>query len=162
MKGLTNESKKDDSILHQEPIIDYSKYAQPSNKLIFNGSSEKNSLQNSETKNNIILETTEEDFSMKTEDLCSSVGTIAVIENQVITVQQDLDLNDQIESMMMKQDGVWTCKACGKKSSQGKAVTRNHIESKHIDGISVPCGQCDKTFRSNNSFKMHIFKYHKH
>ena len=50
------------------------------------------------------------------------------------------------------------CKVCGKEGSW--TDIRNHIEARHIDGISVPCGLCGQVFSSRNALKVH--KYRKH
>ena len=49
------------------------------------------------------------------------------------------------------------CKICGK---EGKAtVIRNHIEANHLEGVSLPCNQCDKTFKSRNTLNQHIYTH---
>ena len=55
-------------------------------------------------------------------------------------------------------DGVFTCKVCGKTSNK-KFVLQNHMET-HIKGLSLPCQQCGKTFRSTASLKNHSYKFH--
>ena len=51
------------------------------------------------------------------------------------------------------------CKVCGKEDT----VThiRNHIESNHLEGISIPCEHCDKTFPSRNALAKHKSRFHK-
>ena len=38
------------------------------------------------------------------------------------------------------------CKVCGKEDR--RCNIKRHIESNHVEGISIPCSFCDKTFRS--------------
>ena len=45
------------------------------------------------------------------------------------------------------------CKACGKEGER-KAI-RDHIEVNHLEGISLPCNLCDKTFRSRQRMRKH-------
>ena len=42
----------------------------------------------------------------------------------------------------------WICNDCGKESSL--TIIRQHIESAHLEGISISCDYCDKTFSSRN------------
>ena len=49
------------------------------------------------------------------------------------------------------------CKICGKEG--GATVLRNHIEANHLEGVSIPCNQCDKTFRSRNALNQHIYTH---
>ena len=93
-------------------------------------------------------------------------GTVAIMgqyeHGSKVYLNNDLkELDDKIESMIEKQDNKWVCKICGKKATQGKADIRNHIEGKHIEGVSHPCKHCDKTFRSRHSVVNHVYKFHK-
>ena len=51
------------------------------------------------------------------------------------------------------------CKECGK---EGDATDiKRHIETNHLEGVSVPCNFCGKIFRSRNALSGHISKNHK-
>ena len=74
------------------------------------------------------------------------------------------ELDEQVKSMMensqnMIQDGkirirAKICKVCGK---EGRATTIiDHIEANHLDGVSLPCNNCEKTFRSRKAKRMHM------
>ena len=68
------------------------------------------------------------------------------------------ELDGQIETMMgrgenmIKGNGngdmvkVYVCKVCGKEGLQQQI--KRHIEANHIEGISIPCSLCEKTFKS--------------
>ena len=43
----------------------------------------------------------------------------------------------------------YVCKVCGKEGQ--KTNIKNHIECMHMEGISIPCNLCEKTFRSRNA-----------
>ena len=58
-----------------------------------------------------------------------------------------------------KQQTSSICKVCGKEGQQ--THISNHIEANHLEGISIPCDYCDKTFPSRNSFAKHKFRFHK-
>ena len=60
-------------------------------------------------------------------------------------------LEDQVKSLMEKgqnQSGTqkaYVCKVCGKEGYSSSI--KDHIERNHVEGIIVPCNQCEKTFR---------------
>ena len=77
---------------------------------------------------------------------------------------QELDrkCNAMMEKTLKKRaDGlpVYRCIVCGKEAKSGDL--KNHIETNHLDGISIPCNICEKTFRSRDSFGKHLRHFHK-
>ena len=69
------------------------------------------------------------------------------------------EIEQKIEELTDRIDGVWTCKVCGKTSGR-KLHLGWHIES-HIEGLSFPCNECDKTFRSRCSLYSHFSRFHR-
>ena len=76
------------------------------------------------------------------------------------------ELEERVRSMMEKSqnylaNGRWRadiCKVCGK---EGQAdVIKNHIEANHLEGIVIPCNNCEKTFRCRNSLRKHKQRDH--
>ena len=76
------------------------------------------------------------------------------------------ELDEQVKSMMensqnMIQEGkrqkrAKICKVCGK---EGNATAiKDHIEANHLDGVSLPCNNCEKTFRSRITKRQHNCK----
>ena len=76
------------------------------------------------------------------------------------------ELDEQVKSMMensqnMIQEGkrqkrAKICKVCGK---EGNATAiKDHIEANHLDGVSLPCNNCGKTFRSRIAKRRHNCK----
>ena len=91
-------------------------------------------------------------------------ATVATINNS-----SDLqELDTQIKSMMVKTQNtlpnssqkayMYVCQVCGKESSYRNI--KDHIEAHHLEGVSLPCNLCDKTFRSRNALRMHKSKNH--
>ena len=77
------------------------------------------------------------------------------------TLQNNDELDPAVSSMMQKKyQGCWSCNICGKTEKNAKHL-ENHIEAKHIEGVTHPCGQCGKYFRSRNSLSVHLSKYHR-
>ena len=62
-------------------------------------------------------------------------------------------VDQKIEELTDRINGVWTCKACGK-ISQRKRDLGWHIET-HMEGLSFACTECDKTFRSRAALFNH-------
>jgi len=76
------------------------------------------------------------------------------------SANDDSKLNNSfMEEEIMKSDGVFTCKKCGK-TAKTKQNIRKHIEI-HLEGQSYPCYVCGKEFKTNNSLHFHISKSHR-
>ena len=71
------------------------------------------------------------------------------------------ELDEKVKSMMEKSQNLIPsgrqradiCKVCGKEGA-GIAI-RDHIEANHLEGVSLPCNVCEKTFRSRISLRQH-------
>ena len=97
--------------------------------------------------------------------------TAIAVQNQTITVNitnvQELD--EKVKSLRVESQNslpvgpngstkAHICTICGKEG-RGKNIM-DHIESNHLEGVSIPCDLCGKTFRSRNSLSKH--KRHLH
>ena len=75
------------------------------------------------------------------------------------------DLEEIVKSMMEKsqnpdngqQKGLM-CKVCGKEDNSTNI--KKHIEANHLEGVSIPCGVCEKAFRSRRALVMHKSQNH--
>ena len=89
-----------------------------------------------------------------------------LVKNTTAVVSSDSVNNDlhQLadENMLINEDGTLSCKICGKvaSGSQQKTIMRQHMQT-HVEGASVECPVCQKTFRSVNSLRNHKSVYHK-
>ena len=112
----------------------------------------------------------------KTEE--STIGfSLAQNENDVaLAISADLEaLDEKVRSMMErsqnliqagtrangkpKQEKALKCKVCGKEDRFTQI--RNHIEANHLEGISISCNHCYKTFSSSASLGRHKRTFHK-
>ena len=120
--------------------------------------------------------TTTDKRETSTPDIGDPLGMLSeelVVQDQSGTNLQALD--EKVRAMMEKgqkmipngklangtpiQTTSSICKVCGK---EGLAKhIRNHIESNHLEGISIPCGYCDKTFSFRQGLQKHKSKFHK-
>ena len=57
-----------------------------------------------------------------------------------------------------KHKRAFVCKVCGKEDRVQDI--RDHIESNHVEGISLPCDYCEKAFSSRHSLRTHKSKFH--
>ena len=71
------------------------------------------------------------------------------------------ELQDKINEHLERcEDGKFRCTICGKTATQ-KIQIEYHIEGLHLEGVSIPCPLCEKTFRSRNAMRLHKSKIHK-
>ena len=86
-------------------------------------------------------------------------------ENSLVVAKVDFTGEDlssfeqQLEENIEIQDGLFTCKMCGKSAKQ-KIVIKNHIEANHLTGLSFPCTMCSTVTRSRNALRIHKMRNH--
>ena len=68
------------------------------------------------------------------------------------------ELEETIQGMLIVDVGGFTCSVCNKRTRQKKDMQR-HIES-HIGGLSFPCSNCGKSFKSRHSLAVHTARFH--
>ena len=98
------------------------------------------------------------------QDTFMSEGTIAIQDQ--LSSGNFHELDEQIKTMMAtglthlgKKGFVRVCKVCGKEGNWQNI--KDHIEANHINGVSIPCNLCEKTFRSRQSLRFHKSSNHK-
>ena len=91
------------------------------------------------------------------------VRTVALRSNFSGDLQE---LDEKCYTMMektskQKENGhlLYRCKVCGKEAINEHM--KSHIEANHLEGISIPCNICEKTFRSRSSLTMHNRRNHR-
>ena len=91
-------------------------------------------------------------------------------ENRMVAIPGNLsgdfqELDEKVNSLMEKSESTlphrpniraYNCKVCGKEGACN--AIKDHIEANHLEGIILPCGFCDKTFRSRNALRVHKHK----
>ena len=104
-------------------------------------------------------------------------GELKRVENKELaitipmTVSADLQhLDETVKSMMETSQKMFPignrqvrgkiCKVCGKEGLPADIM--RHIEANHVEGVEIPCNQCDKICRSRNGLWSHISKHHRH
>ena len=88
---------------------------------------------------------------------------IETCEDKVILPMSSHDMaevNEKINQSFEKvASEVYKCLLCEKVSKKSIDIKR-HVET-HLEGLSYPCQQCGKTFRSKNSLSNHVSLKHK-
>ena len=68
---------------------------------------------------------------------------------------------ETIRALMVRADGNWLCKVCGKEyTSKNKTSLKDHIEVHHTGGFEFDCHICGKKLPSRASFSGHKARYH--
>ena len=98
-----------------------------------------------------------------------SIGenTVATVNDTKVSVNLH-ELDEKVKSMMSfgtisaggNHGRTRVCNVCGKEGSFSTIM--NHIEAKHIDGVSHPCNCCEKKFRSRKTLNAHKSLHHSH
>ena len=119
-----------------------------------------------EQKKSVTKQEPTESSDMPNSSLHKSISTevaTTIFEGQQKSLSEDdrNNLNEQINQLLERtDDGRFQCTLCGK-SFKTKQQCQNHIEAKHIEGISIPCHLCGKIFRSRNRLATHKTQEHK-
>jgi len=104
-------------------------------------------------------ETNSDDFSYVGEnETTTSLDDGVDFNNQSVIAELE-NLDAQIKSMMEVSAKGRICKVCGKEGPGTNIM--NHIESKHITGVSHTCNICGTTARSRPALSMHKRRNHK-
>jgi len=85
---------------------------------------------------------------------------------EYVTITDTEELEAKVKSMMEKSSNCLPnktvkadmCTVCGKEG-QGGSI-KDHIEANHLEGVSLPCNFCGKTFRSRNRLRKHNASHH--
>merc|ERR1712129_651544 len=126
------------------------------------------SISNEETVKDHYRSPEETILHYSTDSIDSTDSTVAV-KNHTVTKVNITDikaLDDLVKSMMTKSKNMLPngtqmadiCNVCGKEST-GSHI-KFHIERQHLEGVSIPCNYCEKTFKSRNALKYHNTNKH--
>merc|ERR1712243_112471 len=112
-------------------------------------------------------------ISTKRRNNFASQNELAIIESHQEKAVQNFisgdlqELDEKVKSMMENSQNLTPngrekakiCKVCRK---EGYNVgIRDHIEANHLQGVSLPCNICEKTFRTRAAVKFHITTNHR-
>jgi len=83
------------------------------------------------------------------------------VKDEAKEVYEDYwELDQQISSMIEKEDAGWRCKICNKLEKYNSKNMVVHVEGNHIEGGAHPCTECGKVLRTRDSLRKHYSKVH--
>ena len=70
------------------------------------------------------------------------------------------EIDKKIKPLIIKYENRrgFSCKVCDRNGDSG--TIKDHIEAKHLEGISLPCNLCNIMLKSRSSLKMHKRRHH--
>ena len=81
-------------------------------------------------------------------------GDFQELDNKVKSLMESSQ--NSIQNGRMQRTRAKICKVCGKEGPP--STIRDHIEAHHLEGVSLPCNICGKTFRSRTTLRLHKCK----
>ena len=87
--------------------------------------------------------------------------TRRLTQNKIVPAVQSMsswEVDDRIQELIERREGLLYCQVCDYKTNKLSNV-KEHVEI-HIEGLCYTCQFCDKTFRSKNSYRVHIKRNH--
>merc|ERR1712055_194362 len=82
------------------------------------------------------------------------------LHNGMFTYAGLSELDEQVKSVILKSvnrdsngKSFRVCKVCGKEGYYGNV--KDHVETNHIEGITIPCELCGKTSKTRDGFRRH-------
>jgi len=113
--------------------------------------------------NNTIYGDEYADYSNYEAEQSYDEGTMAQ-QSMATTVEGNQDVDALLASFMQKildenQVQVWQCIQCGK-TSRYITNMKDHVEAKHLEGLSYSCPECHKTSKSKQSLRAHMKTAH--
>ena len=133
------------------------KYAGGLGNMAEHKTSDSGHLQQIVTENEDVTEIEETGHEAADNEMITAGEEHQYVAENFIEVNAELD--QKIEDILVKTNGVWTCRVCGKFANH-KSKLKQHVET-HIDGFSHPCGICGKSYRSRNVLRMHLSRDHR-
>ena len=81
------------------------------------------------------------------------------IYNTYWSHEQELMINNSLETMVEEQDGRLMCKVCGRTKKRRTHMSA-HLEI-HLDSLKYICQYCGEVKRTSNAFRKHVNESHK-
>ena len=119
--------------------------------------------------NNLMSISRQQMNSVKAEALSKTASNALVTPTTSVLSPDMQEPEETLKTMMetgerITQDGkkqrVKVCKVCGKESRDAIDMKR-HIESFHLEGVSIPCDLCNTILRSRTALRFHVSRNHK-
>ena len=92
-----------------------------------------------------------------------AVADVLMSSSSGLDDELDSKCRPMMEKTFEKQGNgypLYKCTECGKQAII--SALKKHIENKHLEGISIPCNSCERTFGSRSALGMHNRRNHKY
>ena len=80
-----------------------------------------------------------------------------LIENNICVV----DVESEIHSKMSKDGNMWYCVDCSYHTGK-KSHLYEHVEARHVAHSGYLCENCNKTFKTKDTWRKHVSKHCQH
>ena len=147
LKGLTGQTSGD--------VLEEPKNPKPVHKIkepFMKPTTYRNDLSNSEIQNANGEENASRALAIPTQFIASDIQALDEKVKSLMERSQNMITSGK------QRTTAYICKVCGKEGYP--TSIRNHIEANHLNGISLPCALCEKTFNSRFSLRYHKKSYH--
>ena len=111
----------------------------------------------------ILISESDAKIDVKEENLTTDLQlgyetTVETYQKENASNDKTLELDEQLEEIVEKIEGLWKCKICEKTYNRRSDVFR-HAE-KHVEGFIHLCSMCAKTFKTRECLLTHMRDIH--
>ena len=150
LKGLTNQTSSD--LIQEQEETQHSEQVEKKRDLPKKSTTPRKDLQG----NRIAPSTTSTAVAISNTNL---LALDEKVKSMIERGQKMLPAGKQTKNGTPMRQTSCICKVCGKEGLSTQI--RNHIEANHLEGVSIPCDFCSKTFQTRHTLFQHTNKNHK-
>ena len=152
LKGLTGQTSNEDKVLKEQKPIDTKEAEREQREKLFLQPTSYRAVSNAPGTNHNTQEIVSTELSIPVQ----IGGDLQTLEEKVKSMMERS--NNRIRAGTQtngtpKQTRAAICKVCGKEGLSHHI--KDHIEVYHLEGISIPCDNCEKSFSTRQNLRNH-------